>query len=105
MIIDGKKIAEDLKQNLKKEISNLKTNIKPCLVVILIGDNPASKIYVKNKEKSAGDVGIKSEVIKFETNISEKDLLKKIQFKIIPLVLKGCQQKQFLTKNKKILKI
>ena len=79
MIIDGKKIAEDLRQNLKKEISNLKTNIKPCLVVILIGDNPASKIYVKNKEKSAGDVGIKSEVIKFETNISEKDLLKKIE--------------------------
>ena len=79
MIIDGKKIAEDLRQNLKKEISNLKTNIKPCLVVILIGDNPASKIYVKNKEKYAGDVGIKSEVIKFETNISEKDLLKKIE--------------------------
>jgi len=79
MIIDGKKIAEDLRQNLKKEISNLKTNIKPCLVVILIGDNPASKIYVKNKEKSASDVGIKSEVIKFETNISEKDLLKKIE--------------------------
>ena len=79
MIIDGKKIAEDLRQNLKKEISNLKTNIKPCLVVILIGDNPASKIYVKNKEKSTGDVGIKSEVIKFETNISEKDLLKKIE--------------------------
>ena len=42
MIIDGKKIAEDLRQNLKKEISNLKTNIKPCLVVILFGDNPAS---------------------------------------------------------------
>ena len=60
MIIDGKKIAEDLKQNLKKEISNLKTNIKPCLVVILICDNQYSKIYVNNKDKSSGDVGFKS---------------------------------------------
>ena len=79
MIIDGKKIAEDLRQNLKRKLVIKKTTVKPCLWWLLIGDNPASKIYVKNKEKSAGDVGIKSEVIKFETDISEKDLLKKIE--------------------------
>ena len=79
MIIDGKKIAKDLIQNLKNEIKNLKNNIKPHLVVILIGDNTASRIYVKNKEKSASEVGIKSKIIKFEINISEKDLVKKIE--------------------------
>ena len=66
MIIDGKKIAKDLRQNLKNEIQNLKNNVKPYLVVILIGNNTASKIYVKNKEKSASEVGIKSKVIKLE---------------------------------------
>ena len=79
MIIDGKKIAKDLRKNLKNEIENLKNNIKPYLVVILIGDNTASKIYVKNKEKSASEVGIKSKVIKFEVNINEKDLINKIE--------------------------
>ena len=80
MIIDGKKIAKDLRQNLKNEIQNLKNNVKPYLVVILIGNNIASKIYVKNKEKSASEVGIKSKVIKLEVNISEKDLIKKIEY-------------------------
>ena len=80
MIIDGKKIAKDLRQNLKNEIQNLKNNVKPYLVVILIGNNTASKIYVKNKEKSASEVGIKSKVIKLEVNISEKDLIKKIEY-------------------------
>ena len=80
MIIDGKKIAKDLRQNLKNEIQNLKNNVKPYLVVILIGNNIASQIYVKNKEKSASEVGIKSKVIKLEVNISEKDLIKKIEY-------------------------
>ena len=80
MIIDGKKIAKDLRHNLKNEIQNLKNNVKPYLVVILIGNNTASKIYVKNKEKSASEVGIKSKVIKLEVNISEKDLIKKIEY-------------------------
>ena len=80
MIIDGKKIAKDLRQNLKNEIQNLKNNVKPYLVVILIGNNIASQIYVKNKEKSASEVGIKSKVIELEANISEKDLIKKIEY-------------------------
>ena len=46
--------------------------------MILVGDNPASKVYVKNKKKKASEVGIKSTVIKLSKNISEKELLRQI---------------------------
>ncbi len=80
MIIDGKKEAEILKSKIKKEISGIKskTNKTPSLTVILIGDYAPSKIYVKNKELSALEVGIKSEVIKYPKDVSEKEILKKI---------------------------
>ena len=80
MIIDGKKEAETVKNEIKKEISDikLKTSKAPSLTVILIGDYTPSKIYVKNKEKSALEVGIKSEVIKYPKDVSEKEILKKI---------------------------
>ena len=53
MIIDGKKTAEELRQVLKNNIAELKSNFNtvPGLTVILVGEDPASKIYVKNKEK------------------------------------------------------
>ena len=80
MIIDGNKEAETVKNEIKKEISDikLKTSKTPSLTVILIGDYTPSKIYVKNKEKSALEVGIKSEVIKYPKDVSEKEILKKI---------------------------
>ena len=80
MIIDGNKEAETVKNEIKKEISDikLKTSKAPSLTVILIGDYAPSKIYVKNKEKSALEVGIKSEVIKYPKDVSEKEILKKI---------------------------
>ncbi len=80
MIIDGKREAETVKNEIKKEISDikLKTSKAPSLTVILIGDYAPSKIYVKNKEKSALEVGIKSEVIKYPKDVSEKEILKKI---------------------------
>ena len=80
MIIDGKREAETVKNEIKKEISDIKskTSKAPSLTVILIGDYAPSKIYVKNKEKSALEVGIKSEVIKYPKNVSEKEILKKI---------------------------
>ena len=73
ILIDGKKEAASLRLLLKEEVKELKKkfNNVPGLTVILIGELAPSQIYVKNKEKSAGDVGIKSEIIKFETNISE----------------------------------
>lgn len=79
MIIDGKKIAEELRSKIKKEIEQLpKSQIVPSLTVILIGNNSASQIYVRNKEKFAKEVGIHSKLLKFENNITEKDLIKEI---------------------------
>lgn len=52
---------------------------KPTLAVILVGDDPASQIYVKNKKKTAENLGINSIVINYPSNISEKILLDKIQ--------------------------
>ena len=80
MIIDGKKIAETLRHKLKKEIIEIKSSFKsvPGLTVILIGEDPASKIYVRNKEKFSKEIGINSEVIKYPENIQEKEVLSKI---------------------------
>ena len=81
MIIDGKKQAEIIRNEIKKEISDLKkkSGKSPSLTVILIGDFVPSLIYVKNKEKSAREVGIKSEIIRYPKNVSEKDILEKIR--------------------------
>jgi len=80
MIIDGKKIAKHLREQLKKEIEQLPvTNIKPGLAVILIGDDAASQIYVKNKEKFANEIGINSKVLRFDSSIKEADLIQTIQ--------------------------
>jgi len=81
MIIDGKKTATELREELKKKITKLKStfNSVPGLTVILIGEDPASKIYVKNKEKFAKEVGMNSEVIRYPQNIEEKKVLEKIK--------------------------
>ena len=81
MIIDGKKQAEIIRNEIKKEISDLKkkSGKTPSLTVILIGDYAPSLIYVKNKEKSAREVGINSEIIRYPKNVSEKDILEKIK--------------------------
>ena len=80
ILIDGKKEAALLRQELKKEVSELKSkyNKVPGLSVILIGDLTPSQIYVRNKEKSANEVGLKSEVIKYPDNVEEKVILEKI---------------------------
>jgi len=80
MIIDGKKVAAELREELKKKIAELKStyNATPGLTVILVGEDPASKIYVKNKEKFAKEVGMNSEVIRYPADLEEKKLLSKI---------------------------
>ena len=80
ILIDGKKEAANLREELKKEVSNLKKkyNKVPGLTVILIGEDAPSKIYVKNKEKSANEVGLKSEVIRYPDTVKEKTVLDKI---------------------------
>ena len=81
MIIDGKKEAEIIQTEIKKEISELKKKINkiPSLTVILIGDYIPSQIYVKNKEKKAREVGMNSEIIRYPKNVSEKEVLNKIE--------------------------
>lgn len=79
MIIDGKKIAEELREKIKGDIKKISDNKKPGLAVILIGQHPASQIYVRNKEKFANEVGINSSVLRFDENISEEDLKNEIR--------------------------
>ena len=80
IIIDGKQIALDLRLKLKNEVDSLKKKFNkiPGLTVILIGEDEPSKIYVRNKEKLAKEIGLKSEVIKYQENIDEKTVLDKI---------------------------
>ena len=81
ILIDGKKEAALLREELKKEVSELKAkyNKVPGLTVILIGDLTPSQIYVRNKEKSANEVGLKSDVIKYPDSVEEKVILEKIE--------------------------
>ena len=81
IIINGKKTAADLRLKLKDEVDNLKIkfNKTPGLTVILVGEDTPSKIYVKNKEKSANEVGLKSEVIKYPDTVEEETVLEKIE--------------------------
>ncbi|MDC3145295.1 bifunctional methylenetetrahydrofolate dehydrogenase/methenyltetrahydrofolate cyclohydrolase [Candidatus Pelagibacter sp.] len=80
ILIDGKKAAAELRLELKEEVSELKQkyNQVPGLTVILIGDLTPSQIYVRNKEKSAIEVGLKSDVIRYEDSVEEKTVLEKI---------------------------
>ena len=81
MIIDGKKEAAVLRDKIKKEIESIKLKINkvPGLTVILIGDFAPSEIYVRNKEKNSKEVGIKSNVIKYPKDVTEKEVLNKIE--------------------------
>lgn len=75
-ILDGKKLKEKLLAELKQKIEQFET--KPTLVVILAGENPASQIYVRNKKKTAENLGINSIVLEYPENVTEKELIDKI---------------------------
>ena len=81
MIIDGKKEAAILREEMKKEIALIKskTNKMPGLAVILIGEFAPSQIYVRNKEKNSKEVGISSNIIKYSKDVTEEEVLKKIK--------------------------
>lgn len=76
MILDGKKVSEKVLNEVKLKVESM--SVKPHLVVILVGDDSASKIYVKNKRKAAEKVGIKSTVVELPSDTTEADLLSKI---------------------------
>lgn len=76
-IIDGKALAEKLQAKLAEKTAKLKaeTGQEPGLVVILVGDNPASQVYVRNKERSALAAGFRSEVVRLPKSTSQEELL------------------------------
>lgn len=75
-IIDGKALAQKIKENISEEVSELKNKgIIPGLAVILVGDDPASKVYVNNKKKACAQVGIYSEEYLLPADTDEKTLL------------------------------
>jgi methylenetetrahydrofolate dehydrogenase (NADP+)/methenyltetrahydrofolate cyclohydrolase len=77
-IIDGNKIAETIRAELAEEIKTLKEehNVTPGLAVVLVGENPASQVYVRMKNKACHDIGIYSEQHTLSAEISEEELLK-----------------------------
>ena len=77
IILDGKKLRDKIFENLKQRLNNMSE--KPTLAVILVGDDPASQIYVKNKKKTAENLGINSIVINYPSDIPENVLLDKIK--------------------------
>jgi methylenetetrahydrofolate dehydrogenase (NADP+) / methenyltetrahydrofolate cyclohydrolase len=79
-IIDGKRIAEEFRADIKKECEEFKSRsgIMPRIVFILVGNNPASELYVKNKGVQATEAGFSNETLRFDDKISEAELLNEV---------------------------
>lgn len=79
-LIDGKKISAEIKDELKAEVEELKKQGKEaCLAVVLVGDDPASAVYVKNKKKACEYIGVKSLSYELPASTSEAELLELIE--------------------------
>lgn len=80
-IIDGKQVSSDLKQELKKSVEACRqqVNAVPGLTVIIVGEDPASQVYVRNKAKSCKEIGMNSTVIELSEETSQEELLAKIK--------------------------
>ncbi|GAA3021632.1 bifunctional methylenetetrahydrofolate dehydrogenase/methenyltetrahydrofolate cyclohydrolase [Tetragenococcus solitarius] len=79
-LIKGRELADNMQEQMRLEVADLKKqNITPGLVVFLIGDDPASKTYIKNKEIAAQKIGIQSKLENFPADISEAELLSEIK--------------------------
>lgn len=76
-VIDGKALAQKMQSQLAEKVQKLKAEhgIVPGLVVILLGDNPASQVYVRNKERSALAAGFKSETVRLSESICQEELI------------------------------
>ena len=80
VIIDGKALSAKLKNNLKNDVEALKgEGFETCLAVIIVGDNPASRVYVNNKKKSCAELGIKSLEYALPEDTTEEELLSLIE--------------------------
>ncbi len=86
-IISGKELSAKIREELKQKVAGIKTakGITPGLAVILVGDDPASAIYVNNKEKACGELGMHSEVVRLSGDTTQSELLELIdQYNIAP---------------------
>ena len=79
-IIDGKLVSKTVRENIKQEIDNFVKSggTRPGLAVVLVGENPASKVYVRNKHKACLEVGIESYEILMDGSVTQDELLSKI---------------------------
>lgn len=73
IILDGKALATSIKGDLHEIV--LKAQLHPCLVIVTVGDDPASAVYVRNKKKACDEIGIECRHIIYPTTITEKELL------------------------------
>lgn len=78
-IIDGKTLAKDVRCSLQAKIAAQGDDFLPILAVVLVGDNEASKIYVRNKKKAANEVGMGCEIMELSDSIGERALLEMIE--------------------------
>ncbi|EAD7009076.1 bifunctional methylenetetrahydrofolate dehydrogenase/methenyltetrahydrofolate cyclohydrolase FolD [Listeria monocytogenes] len=79
-IIDGKKLAKEIQEKVTREVAELvKEGKKPGLAVVLVGDNQASRTYVRNKQKRTEEAGMKSVLIEFPENVTEEKLLSVVE--------------------------
>lgn len=80
VLIDGKKLAQEIRENLKKECEELKEKgIKPKLAVIMVGDDKASQVYVRNKSKACNEIGIEFEEFLLDSDIQQNKLIELIK--------------------------
>ena len=77
-VIDGKETAAQIRSELEKEVANLQTDRKPGLAVILVGEDPASEVYVRNKGRACEKAGIQSLTKKLPAETSQEALLAEI---------------------------
>lgn len=80
MLMEGRNIAREIKKEIKKEIDRIKAkyNIFPEVALILVGEDPASKVYINSQIKSCKDLGIEAKAYLFENDVTEKTLLELI---------------------------
>ena len=79
-LISGKEIGASINEELRKEVDQLKTNgIEPCLAVVLVGEDPASEVYVRNKKRTCGEIGIRSIGHDLPASTTQEELEKLIQ--------------------------
>lgn len=78
-IIDGKAISEQLREGMKVEVAQMTAQgMKPCLAVIIVGEDPASKVYVRNKERACKQLGMDSILLRLPEETTQQELIERV---------------------------